>query len=336
MLNLSSNTKEFIVLCEYIKNKYWDGKSPFFTIGTPVYNRSTTLNRTLKSIENQSFRDFELIIVDDGSKDDIDSVVRPFMEHTLIPTLYIKKANGGVHTARNAILKEARGKLVVSIDSDDELTPSALEAYKKGWDSIPEEEKKDYREVVAQCEDEKGMRCGLPFPENINRLPNIEAQNICAKANGEHLSAEVTEIRKSHPFPEPEGVTFYTENLLWVELQAKYKSYFINDIVRVYHQEGEDHLNTSLNTTNNKSLQQCKNGLWECWYILTHYGTYKTYFSYPHTLIRYSLMRIVLKANKSDFWKKYKLTRTKDKALYCLLYLPLFFYSLIYMKKRMK
>ena len=323
-------------MCEYIKNRYWNGASPFFTIGTPVYNRSTTLGRTLESIERQSFRDFELIIIDDGSKDNVDEVVLPFMENTLIPTLYIKKPNGGVHTARNAIIKEARGKLVVSIDSDDELTPSALEAYKKGWDSIPDEKREDYREIVGQCKDEKGKRCGLPFPENINTLSNIEALKICHRVNGEHLSAEVTKIRKLHLFPEPEDVTFYTENLLWVELETKYRSYFINDIVRVYHQEGEDHLNTSLNTTNNKSLQQCKNGIWECWYILTHYETYRVYFSYTNTLIRYSLMRLVLKANKSDFWKKCKLPHTKDKILYSMLYLPLFFYSLIYMKKRMK
>ncbi len=323
-------------MSEYIKNEYWENASPLFTIGTPVYNRSHTLLRTLESIENQTRRDYELIIVDDGSTDDIDDVVLPFLKTTHIPTLYIKKENGGVHTARNTITREARGSFLVTIDSDDELTPTALEIFKTTWDSIPESERKDYREVVGECMDEKGIRCGLPFPDDINKLPFKEAQAECIKTNGEHFSASLTSIMKEHLFPEPDGVTFYTENILWGELEKKYKSYFINDIVRVYHQEGDDHLNTTLNKTNGKSLQQCRNGLWECFYVLSNYETYRNYFSYQKTIIRYSLMRRLLKMSKDDFYKKYKLKGTKEKVFSLFLSLPIFFYSFIYRKKRMR
>lgn len=78
------------------------GQRPYFTIITPCYNPSTTIGRTIESVKRQDFRDFEYIIVDDGSQDDLDSIVMPFLDEADFPVMYIKEENGGVHTARNA------------------------------------------------------------------------------------------------------------------------------------------------------------------------------------------------------------------------------------------
>ncbi len=317
---------------QIIKNILWDNKSPLFSVIVPAYNRASTIERTLLSIVNQSEKDWEIIIVNDGSTDDTDSVVLPFLEKETHPVMYIKKNNGGVHTARNAGVREARGFFYVEIDSDDELTPDALFLFRKAWESIPDEKKPEYREIVGLCIDEKGSICGKKFPENINSLDWDDALKACNGTHGEHLACSITAIRKENPFPEPEGVTFYNESILWGKLAQEYRSYYTNNIVRIYHTEGDDHLNTSLDKTEKKkTVQQCRNGLWECWYILMHYDTYRTYFSYNSTLIRYLLMRRMLKMKGDGFYRRYKVTGLKP----FLLSIPVFFYSFIYRKDRM-
>lgn len=113
-------------------NAHWNQKtSPLITIMTPVYNRRGTIQRTINSVQAQTFRDIEYIIVDDGSDESqrIDDIVDEFMNTTDIPVMFIRKPNGGVHTARNRAVKEARGKFLLGIDSDDELVPETCRTF---------------------------------------------------------------------------------------------------------------------------------------------------------------------------------------------------------------
>lgn len=321
---------------QIIKSKDWENSSKLFTIAIPVFNRSNTVLRTLSSIENQTYKDFEIIIVDDGSTDDIDKVILPFISTTESPVLYIKKENGGVHTARNIGVIEARGKFYIEIDSDDELTTNALEIFKDAWDSIPTEIREEYREVVGLCKDEKSNICGTFFPSNINELPWKDAHEACIKTDGEHLGCSITKIRKDNLFPEPQGVTFYNENILWAKLAQKYKSFFINKIVRIYHTEGDDHLNTVLDKTKKrKTIQQCKNGLWECSCMLNNWRIYKNYVSFFPTIIRYSLMKQILRKTNKEFCQENTLKGFKNLSIYYLTIIPVLLFSYCYKAKRM-
>ena len=339
-LPLNWKTETDVIGADMVKitNSKWGNATPLVSIITPVYNRVSTMPRTIASVEAQTFRDFEYIIVDDGSTDDLDSVVKPFMASTSIPVMYIKKENGGVHTARNAGLSYARGTYSVEIDSDDELTPNALKSFVDAWNSIPEEDRPLYREVVAQCMDEHGKRCGEPFPDNINQLPNREAHKLCSSIKGEHFSSSLMSVRKEKPFPEPHGVTFYTESILWAPLDKKYKSFFINDIVRIYHSEGDDHLNTILDKTRKKkTIQACRNGIWECSYVLNRWKTYRGWEGdgYLKNLLRYSILRCVLSKRKDDMVSRCKLKGIKNNFMYGVFYLPVLIYARQYEKERM-
>ena len=112
-----------------INDRWGNVDNPFLTVITPVYNRRNVLKRAIDSVERQSFRDIEYIIIDDGSTDSIDDIVEEFMESTELPVMFVKKNNGGVHTARNAGYKRARGKLILCVDSDDELKFNACEIF---------------------------------------------------------------------------------------------------------------------------------------------------------------------------------------------------------------
>ena len=105
------------------------------TVLTPTYNRAKLLDRLYQSLCQQTYQDFEWIVVNDGSKDDTDEVVQSFIAEKKINILYIKQENGGKHRAINRGVKEAKGKLFFTIDSDDCLTKDAVEKVIK-WQNI--------------------------------------------------------------------------------------------------------------------------------------------------------------------------------------------------------
>lgn len=94
----------------------------------PIYNAAPYISRTIESVLSQSYHDFELILVDDGSKDNSLEICKSFLQNDKRVRL-TTKPNGGVSSARNVGLEEAKGEWICFIDSDDELMPGALEAY---------------------------------------------------------------------------------------------------------------------------------------------------------------------------------------------------------------
>ena len=97
---------------------------PFFSVIIPTYNRATILPRAIKSIIDQSFTDWELIIVDDGSIDDTKISIENFLEDSRVK--YLSQENQGVCTARNLGSVTAIGNFITFLDSDDYVSDSWL------------------------------------------------------------------------------------------------------------------------------------------------------------------------------------------------------------------
>ncbi len=96
------------------------------SIIVPIYNSEQFLFQCISSILNQSFSDFELILVDDGSKDNSSRICDEFADKD--PRIFVlHKSNEGVSAARNSGLDSAQGDWVLFIDSDDELLPGGLQ-----------------------------------------------------------------------------------------------------------------------------------------------------------------------------------------------------------------
>ena len=96
------------------------------TVFTPTFNRAHTIARTFNSLKQQTFKNFEWLIVDDGSTDSTEKVVEGFIESSDLNIRYIKKENGGKHTAYNLALEQAAGELFFVVDSDDWLPDNSL------------------------------------------------------------------------------------------------------------------------------------------------------------------------------------------------------------------
>ena len=185
---------------------------------------------------NQTFKNFEHIIVDDGSTDNCAKLIMDYLNQAQFPVIFIKKTNGGKHTGTNIAWKLASGKYVVNLDSDDELLPHALQFMVGMWSELPKEQRDNYWCVQARCANQiNNEMVGQPYPENINRLPEKKLKKVIAKVKGDKIGMQRLDILKNNLYPEMEGINFVTENLIWQKLEARYKTYYSNEIVRIYY-----------------------------------------------------------------------------------------------------
>ena len=312
-------------------NKLWNQGIPAVSVITPVYNRPNELVRCINSVKNQTFHDFEYIIVNDGSTDNLDTIIKPFMNTVDFAVMYIKKKNGGVHTARNAGIRHARGKLIAMIDSDDEFLPNALKIFIETWNNIPDKEQ--YAEIKAMCIDQNGVRITPNLPPNINALPMQQRWKIIkTQYPGEQIGFRVAEILKKNTWPEPEGITFVNEDIVWKRIHKKYKTFFIKDVVRIYHTE-TDISYTKQNGINKNQL--VKNKAFNACYMLNEPDIYLSGTSeYLKMMLYYCILDRILKK-----WRNanipIKLSGKKNRLLYTLFYIPALILASTYIKKKL-
>lgn len=106
---------------------------PFFSVVIPTYNRSSVLPRAIDSVLSQSLQDFELIVVDDGSTDDTESIIQKYSDKLK----YCKVENRGVSAARNIGATNTNGKYLAFLDSDDEWLPNKLQVQAEYFNNNP-------------------------------------------------------------------------------------------------------------------------------------------------------------------------------------------------------
>ena len=99
------------------------GSVPRVSVIIPVYNGASTIERALKSVFEQTFTDYEVVICDDGSTDDTPAVLAKYGERIRV----VRQVNRGLPAARNAAVAASRGELIALIDHDDEWLPRKLE-----------------------------------------------------------------------------------------------------------------------------------------------------------------------------------------------------------------
>ena len=269
------------------------GAVSFVTVVTPVYNRKDTILRAMQSVERQSYKDMEYIVVNDGSTDSTEEIIIDFLHKTTVPMLYVKKDNGGVHTARNLGIKLARGEMYMCNDSDDESFPNAVEIFVNAWKTIPKEQRNLYFEIKARCINEVGEEVGPRFPEDINNREWIEIKQYYESIHAENVGFRRMDIMKANPWPEPENVTFVGEDFVWKKLRMQYRTWLINDIVQVYHTEGNDHLEGNLNAIKRRSSQTCRNAYWKSSYVLNNYDLFGVGHRFKYFLSRTMMWHVL-------------------------------------------
>jgi glycosyltransferase involved in cell wall biosynthesis len=204
-----------------------------FTVFTPTYNRISTLSRVYESLKQQTFRDFEWLIVDDGSTDNTHDLVAAWQKEALFPIRYIWQENQGKHIAFNRAVQEAQGECFLTLDSDDACVPEALERFKYHWDSIPHSKRAEFTAVTCLCVDQCGTLVGNEFPHSVIDSNFLEMR-YRFKVKGEKWGFHRTDILKLYPFPEIIKRKTFPEGVIWQKIDRKYKTRFINERLRIY------------------------------------------------------------------------------------------------------
>lgn len=181
------------------------------TIMTPTLNRAYILPKAYESLKKQTCFDFEWVIVDDGSSDDTESLVKGWLaENNPFPIRYEKQKNGGKHRAVNRGVALASYDYFLILDSDDQLTEDAVQTIHTWITQIDGLE--GFAGVAGLKGSETAAVGGTP------KQPYIDATNLERQKYGlmgDKAEIYKTEVMRQYPFPEFEGENFLRENAVW-------------------------------------------------------------------------------------------------------------------------
>ena len=203
-----------------------------FTIFTPTYNRGEQLRDIFACLTRSTFRDFEWIIVDDGSTDNTKGVVEDFIGKSFFPIHYRKQENAGKHVAQNYAVKVAEGELFLPLDSDDTIVDNALEILWNEWNEIPELHRDEFSGIGVHCIDQNGHRIGGAWPHD-HMISNDLEMRFIFKIKGEKWGCIRTDIMRKYPNEEVKG-NYLSESTVWFRIAKKYNKLYVDQNIRIY------------------------------------------------------------------------------------------------------
>ncbi len=200
------------------------------TVFTPSFNRAYCLKRAYESLCRQSCKNFEWLIIDDGSSDNTKELVASWISEEIIPIRYIYQENQGMHGAHNTAFRNIDTELCMCMDSDDMLTDDCVEFIFNFWD----EHKEEHHNVagfIALDGYFDGTVVGTKFPEDVYKAH----ENCLRETQGVKGDKKIifrTEIAKQAPeypvFPDEKYGSMAYKNQF---IDAKYPWLIVNKII---------------------------------------------------------------------------------------------------------
>src|SRR5439155_17624599 len=137
---------------------------------------------------------------DDGSTDNTSELVEEWRAAAKFPIRYYSQENGGKHVAFNRAVALAQGDFFLTLDSDDECVPHALERFLSLWKSISESEREKFSAVTCLCVDQNGAVVGDRFPADIMDSNPLELR-FKYRVRGEKWGFQRTDVLRKFPYP---------------------------------------------------------------------------------------------------------------------------------------
>lgn len=287
---------------------------------TPSYNRPELLSKAYASLICQTCKDFVWYVIDDGSKESQEPIVNEFIKENIIEIKYIRKENGGKHTALNVGINNVNEPAVLILDNDDALTPNAVETIKSDWNLIKNRE--EICGIGYLRIKESGDVIGTQYSTNgvVDSFVNERYNN---NTFGDKSEVYKTEILKKFPFPVFKGENFLSESTVWCKMSGSYKFLFINKGLYICNYQ-EDGLSNGIQ----KRLLCNPKGATECYKTLT-----TKEFNLKNR-IKFTLLYI-LHAFAAKYKIKEIITKSNNKILTILL-LPFGYALYLYRRRRFK
>lgn len=210
-----------------------------FTVFTPVFNSAKTIHRVWESLNSQCYKNFEWIIVDDGSDDSIGIIINKYISSSNFKITFLSQENQGKHIAWNKAIKIASGDLFVPADSDDRFDADTLSFFYKKWLGINELDRKNYSGINVLCRDNISKRIiGDKYPKEKFKS-NLLDLTYKFKIKGEKWGCVRLDLLKKYPYPEIIGRGSYILNYAWFSLSKNYSILCYNKPLRLYYTDSE-------------------------------------------------------------------------------------------------
>ena len=190
-----------------------------FSIVMPTYNRAALISKAIDSVLKQTYRHFELIVVNDGGTDNTEELVRKFNDPRI---QYYWKKNEQKGIAKNFGFSKAKGLYVCSFDDDDIMYPHHLQT---ALDLIKKHNCPEIAYVHYNIINENGEVIAKPVTLSGDIADTIVRQNPLSN-NGVFLHKKLLEEYSYYPSPE---LKLSADWLLWLRLSAKYKFHYTNE-----------------------------------------------------------------------------------------------------------
>ena len=194
------------------------------TVFTPTYNRADTLSRTYRSLCRQTCKDFEWLVVDDGSTDNTKGLVSQWIKENIIKIRYIHKENGGLHTGYNTAFSNITTELNVCIDSDDYMPDNAIEIIKTEWSKIIN--KSDIAGLIGLDFKLDNVAIGGPFQQ----VGDYHIHEMCRFHQGDTKIVCRTDILKPLvPMPVFNGEKNFNPIYYYIQVDKDYRFRLVNE-----------------------------------------------------------------------------------------------------------
>ena len=212
-----------------------------FTIFTPCFNSEMFIERTFNSLNNQSFKNFEWLIIDDCSTDRTLKILNEIKAKSKIKMHIVRNlSNKMVSYNCNQAVTLAKGKFFIFLGHDDELVPDALERFSSVWANIPLNDKDGLVGMMSNCMDENGVSVHDELPKTplITDFYNMY-YNFGVK--GEKCFCYLTDIIAGQNFSIVDK--YVPENVFLLDLSDNFNTYFFDENLRIYHMKHQSFSN---------------------------------------------------------------------------------------------
>jgi glycosyltransferase involved in cell wall biosynthesis len=243
-----------------------------------TYNRASTLRRAVESVLGQTYSDWELIIIDDGSTDGTPDVLAGMTDPRI--RVYRHSPNRGVAASRNVGFDRIEGEWFTMLDSDDEMVPDAL-----AW-MLECAERTGATAVLCNAMDSVTGEMSGTGPVVDGWLTDEDA----AQCRGDHWGLTRTDLLGDKRFDERLPGSF--ENTLWLKINARARRYYLHRVLAVWHTEGSDRITATQRRTGIRRRVQIFSALGD---DMEYLGELRAHDAarYRHTIVRIWAARVL-------------------------------------------
>lgn len=200
---------------------------PLITVFTPTYNRKDLIKQCFKSLQMQTSYNFCWLIIDDGSTDGTDKVIKEWMRRERrFRIIYDYKDNGGLHTAYNRAIELAKTDLFVCIDSDDWMPNNAIEKIEILWSKILN---KNFAGIMGMDCYKNGDFIGDVFPDNVESMYLWEKLTRYKIIGDKKIVHRTHLLKQVAPMPSFKNEKFFNPSYLMYQVDRFGKLYVTND-----------------------------------------------------------------------------------------------------------